>query len=84
MMDQKNKAVTGLTGGIEHLFKKNKVTYAKGWGKITNPNEVTVAADDGSSTVLGAKNILIATGSEVCCHISLAVISTFYLCPSTR
>jgi len=65
MMDQKNKAVTGLTGGIEHLFKKNKVTYAKGWGKITNPNEVTVAADDGSSTVLGAKNILIATGSEV-------------------
>ena len=31
MMEQKSKSVSGLTKGIEGLFKKNKVTYAKGW-----------------------------------------------------
>ena len=31
MMEQKSKSVDGLTKGIEGLFKKNKVTYAKGW-----------------------------------------------------
>lgn len=64
MLAQKVKAVTGLTSGIEHLFKKNKVTYTRGWGKITGPNEVSVAAADGTSSVLTAKNIIIATGSE--------------------
>ncbi|KXZ48195.1 hypothetical protein GPECTOR_29g102 [Gonium pectorale] len=63
---QKDTAVSGLTKGIEGLFKKNKVEYVKGWGKIAGPNEVEVAAADGSgSTTLRAKNILIATGSEV-------------------
>jgi dihydrolipoamide dehydrogenase len=33
-MKSKEKAVTGLTGGIEFLFKKNKVDYLKGWGKF--------------------------------------------------
>ena len=32
MQASKNKSVSGLTGGIEHLFKKNKVDYLKGWG----------------------------------------------------
>merc|ERR1711988_63419 len=31
LMKSKDKAVKGLTGGIEHLFKKNKVDYMKGW-----------------------------------------------------
>jgi pyruvate/2-oxoglutarate dehydrogenase complex dihydrolipoamide dehydrogenase (E3) component len=35
MMAQKSKSVDGLTKGIEGLFKKNKVTYVKGWGKLT-------------------------------------------------
>ena len=34
LMKSKEKAVSGLTGGIEHLFKKNKVDYMKGLGKI--------------------------------------------------
>jgi dihydrolipoamide dehydrogenase len=33
-MKSKEKSVTGLTGGIEFLFKKNKVDYVKGWGKF--------------------------------------------------
>ena len=48
MMAQKSKSVEGLTKGIEGLFKKNKVTYVKGWGSLTSkPGEVSVAAADG-------------------------------------
>ncbi|XP_069142563.1 dihydrolipoyl dehydrogenase, mitochondrial-like isoform X1 [Argopecten irradians] len=65
MMNQKVKAVTALTGGIAHLFKQNKVTHAKGFGKISGPNEVTVVKDDGTEEKISTKNILIATGSEV-------------------
>ncbi|CAK0784019.1 dihydrolipoamide dehydrogenase precursor [Coccomyxa viridis] len=65
MMAQKDKAVTGLTKGVEGLFKKNKVEYVKGWGKLNSTNEVEVALLDGGSTTLRAKNIIIATGSEV-------------------
>jgi dihydrolipoamide dehydrogenase len=36
----------------------------KGWGKITGSNEVTVDGNDGKKSVLKAKNIIIATGSE--------------------
>lgn len=64
-MEAKSKGVKGLTGGIEHLFKKNGVTYVKGHGKITKPGEVVANLIDGSgTTTLKAKNILIATGSE--------------------
>lgn len=65
MQKQKDDAVSGLTKGIEGLFKKNKVEYVKGWGTIKGPNEVEVSLLDGGSTTLSAKNILIATGSEV-------------------
>jgi len=64
LMKSKERAVTGLTKGIEGLFKKNKVTYAKGHGKITGTNEVTVEGSDGKTTKISTKNILIATGSE--------------------
>lgn len=42
-----------------------KVTLVSGHGKITGPNEVTALKEDGSTEVVKAKNILIATGSEV-------------------
>ncbi|KAL6621214.1 hypothetical protein ACP70R_033646 [Stipagrostis hirtigluma subsp. patula] len=65
MMAQKDKAVAGLTKGIEGLFKKNKVTYVKGFGKFASPSEVSVDLIDGGSTVVKGKNIIIATGSDV-------------------
>jgi len=64
MMQSKTKAVSGLTKGIEGLFKKNKVIYVKGHGKLTSAKQVTVALTDGGEEVLNTKNILIATGSE--------------------
>lgn len=65
MMAQKDKAVSGLTRGIEGLFKKNKVTYVKGYGKFTSPSEVSVDTPDGGSAVVKGKHIIIATGSDV-------------------
>jgi dihydrolipoamide dehydrogenase len=64
MLKQKEGAVTGLTKGIEGLFAKNKVTYAKGYGKIAGPNSVHVDMMDGSKKVIETKNIIIAAGSE--------------------
>jgi len=60
MMARKDKVVGDLTKGVEFLFKKNKVTYIKGAGRIAAPGEVLV---DGKDTVK-AERILVATGSE--------------------
>ena len=60
MHGEKAKAVKELTGGIEFLFKKNKVEWLKGLGTFEGPNTVKV----GDRTVT-AKNIVIATGSSV-------------------
>lgn len=64
MLKSKQSAVTGLTGGIEYLFKKNKVDYVKGWGKFASPNEIEVDLNAGGKQTISAKNIIIATGSE--------------------
>ncbi|AJP73809.1 dihydrolipoyl dehydrogenase [Sphingomonas hengshuiensis] len=60
MMADKDKAVTGLTGGIAFLFKKNKVEWIKGRGSFVDAHTVQV----GDRTVT-AKDIVIATGSSV-------------------
>ena len=60
MQGYKQSTVESNTKGIEFLFKKNKVDWLKGWGKITAPGEVTVG-----DTTHKAKNIVIASGSEV-------------------
>lgn len=60
MHAEKAKAVGELTGGVEFLFKKNKVDWLKGHAAFTSANCVDV--EDKSYT---AKNIMIATGSSV-------------------
>ncbi|MCJ7421676.1 dihydrolipoyl dehydrogenase [Sphingomicrobium astaxanthinifaciens] len=60
MMAEKSKAVGELTGGIEFLFKKNKVDWLKGHARFTGQHSVEV----GGKTVT-AKDIVIATGSSV-------------------
>ena len=60
MMKRKDTVVDGLTKGIEGLFAKNKVKKITGTGVISGANEVTVGKDKYT-----AKNILIATGSDV-------------------
>ena len=58
------KAVTGLTRGVEFLFKKYGVDYKKGTGKFLTQNEIEVAGLDGNTSTISGKNIIIATGSE--------------------
>ncbi|PWC34162.1 dihydrolipoyl dehydrogenase [Azospirillum sp. TSO35-2] len=62
MLSHKDKVVKDNVGGIEFLFKKNKVTWLKGAGTITAGNTVEV---EGVGTVTASKAIVIATGSEV-------------------
>jgi dihydrolipoamide dehydrogenase len=63
MMKQKDESVAQLTKGIEFLFKKNKVDWVKGAGRIAGPGKVEVV-DGGATTTLSARHIVIATGSE--------------------
>jgi dihydrolipoamide dehydrogenase len=64
MMAQKDNSVGQLTKGIEFLFRKNKVEWIKGAGKIAGAGQVEVTGADGAVTTLTATNIVIATGSE--------------------
>src|SRR4051812_29726537 len=63
MMAQKATSVGQLTKGIEFLFKKNKVEWVKGTGRIAAPGKVEVTGADGAVTALAAKDVVIATGS---------------------
>lgn len=64
-MKKKDEIVKGLTGGVEYLFKKNKVDYVKGLGTLTDKNTIQCKLNDGKEQTINAKNIMIATGSEV-------------------
>ncbi len=64
MMSNKNKSIQVLTKGVEFLFKKNKVTYIKGKGVLFSKNDIVVY-ENNKKTSYKAKNIVIATGSEV-------------------
>lgn len=69
MLEAKTNAVTGLTKGIEHLFKANKVDYIKGAASFVSPTKLSISpiseAPENTPTEVEAKNIIIATGSEV-------------------
>jgi len=64
MMARKDKVVGDLTKGVEFLFKKYKVTYLKGTGRLLGGGRVEVLAAPGSGETVHAKHIVIATGSE--------------------
>jgi dihydrolipoamide dehydrogenase len=65
LMKAKDQSVSGLTKGVEFLFKKNGVEYIKGAGSFQDEHTVKVQLNDGGETSVVGKNILIATGSEV-------------------
>ncbi|MSO61400.1 MAG: dihydrolipoyl dehydrogenase [Acidobacteria bacterium] len=62
---RKDKMVSGLTGGIEMLFKKNKIDWIKGSARLTGKQGVEVTLHDGTKQSLTAgKEIIVATGSS--------------------
>jgi len=58
---RKDKIVTGLTKGVEYLFKKNNITWIKGTARLLGGGRVAVP--DGDPQELQAKEIIVATGS---------------------
>ncbi len=64
MMENKDNAVSVLTKGVEFLFKKNKVTYFKGIGKLKSNTEINIINKDSSEKTIEFDNIVISTGSE--------------------
>lgn len=62
---RKDKMIAGLTGGIEMLMKKNKVTVLKGTGRLLGKQQVEVTLHDGKTeTIAAGREIIVATGSS--------------------
>src|SRR5437868_15038177 len=64
MMGRKDKVVNTLTRGVEFLFRKNKVDWLKGKGRIVAPGRLAVTGSDGTGREVEATSIIISTGSE--------------------
>jgi dihydrolipoamide dehydrogenase len=73
MMAHKDKTVKSNVDGVAFLFKKNKIDWIKGAGKIAAVGKVEVALNAGGTQTLAAKAIVIATGSEVASLPSLPI-----------
>jgi dihydrolipoamide dehydrogenase len=64
MMARKDKVVREGTKGVEFLFRKNKVEYVRGVGRIPEPGVVAVELSDGGAATFETEHIIIATGSR--------------------
>ncbi|MGQ0733597.1 MAG: dihydrolipoyl dehydrogenase [Acidobacteriota bacterium] len=61
---RKDKMISGLTGGIEMLFKKHKIDWIKGTARLAGGTSVDIALPDGGSQMVAArKELIVATGS---------------------
>ena len=62
---RKDKMISGLTGGIEMLFKKNKIDWLKGTARLAGGLKVEVTLHEGGTqTITAKKEIIVATGSS--------------------
>jgi dihydrolipoamide dehydrogenase len=60
---RKDKIVKGLTGGVELLFRKNKIDWIKGSGRLAGKGKVEITEGD-KQTLTARKRIIVATGSQ--------------------
>ncbi len=65
MLAHKDTTVAANVAGVAFLFKKNKIDTFRGTGKVVSAGKVSVTGEDGKTQDVEAKNIVIATGSEV-------------------
>lgn len=61
----KDGVISKLTGGLKAMAKQRKVKTVNGYGKFTSANTIEVEASDGSKTIVGFENCIIAAGSSV-------------------
>jgi len=64
MMQNKEKAVSVLTKGVEFLFKKNKITYFKGVGSFKSANKISILDNKKVENIIETEKTIISTGSE--------------------
>ncbi len=64
IIGRSRKVSEKLAGGIEFLFKKNKVDYLRGYGSVIASGQVEVTNAQGEKQTLTTKDILIATGCK--------------------
>jgi dihydrolipoyl dehydrogenase len=60
---RKDKIVKGLTGGVELLFRKNKIDWIKGSGRLAGKGQVEITEGQ-SQTIAARKEVIVATGSQ--------------------
>ncbi|MEM8662629.1 MAG: dihydrolipoyl dehydrogenase [Pseudomonadota bacterium] len=65
MLKFKDEGVDGNVQGVAFLLKKNKVDTFRGHGALAGKGKVKVTPDEGEATEIEAKNIIIATGSDI-------------------
>src|SRR5215212_7578514 len=63
VQSRKDKIVKGLTGGVEFLFKKHKIDWIKGTGRLVGNGKVEVTNGQ-KQTISARKEIVVATGSQ--------------------
>ena len=64
MKQNKEKAVSVLTKGVEFLFKKNKITYFKGVGSFKSANKISILDSKKVENIIETEKTIISTGSE--------------------
>ena len=64
VVNRSRQVANGMSGGVQFLMKKNKITVLDGFGKVQPGKKVAVTGEDGKETVYSANNIIIATGAR--------------------
>ncbi len=64
MVQRSRDVATGMSGGIQFLFKKNKIEVINGFGKLVAKGKVEVTNTEGVKSTVEAKHIILATGAR--------------------
>jgi dihydrolipoamide dehydrogenase len=64
MVKRSREVASGMSNGIQYLFKKNKIDHLQGFGKVLPGKKVEVTDVDGKKTTYSAEHIIIATGAR--------------------
>jgi dihydrolipoamide dehydrogenase len=81
MQARKESIVGKMTKGVEFLFKKNKVAWLQGFGKLVSGGDTYIieVANEGSKESIQAKHVIIATGSKAR-HLPGVVVDNEMIC----
>jgi dihydrolipoamide dehydrogenase len=64
IIERSRGIATQMNKGVEFLFKKNNITLIPGFGKLKSNSEVEITKPDGTSEIVTAKHIILATGAR--------------------